>query len=569
MITLSGTITIKTLDAILAEGVNEDQGIARAQLMLLLLDIKRKGPGREMSVANKDKYSQEKTNILVKSLGDSISKMTGLTEKLDEWLKIDDVRSLASEDIKKLVKQHRHDVKLFWKGWGVIPALVLSNVPSLKYYKHRKLRIQLLTCILELIVGGNARASGPSAKRRRTDSEPALDGQEQEPPAVLHHSQDDKYATSPHGDTPGLASLDSQHPLCNDTTPRANETTITTSSPNAQTDDSFPQGAENITSSHSATPRPLAKRSPKGADAQGTKQPRLLDQVEQEPGAFGARQEIPAATGEPYNTAMGTGDSPKSDANETTVPLRNGERPWEDQGEDQETTAINSKHFELSQCLRRPCAESNQVSQDSSTSAASSSISTTGKHAARETAHPLELQESQRPNGKSIPPLRDPSMRDPSRKLPPGFIIPERFFHFMNFPIPMKIAQPFQTQPRHLLYKDHYNIDGSNDSLLIFLWAGGDVCESLQRLNPKEVTQTQDDTYSYNCMSIEILRPLMGSVDTTADPELFEMIKQSEHWGKGLHELSLLAPQDPQKHGVYCLLGCIVPTKWFSNHLVA
>jgi hypothetical protein len=111
--------------------------------------------------------------------------------------------------------------------------------------------------------------------------------------------------------------------LRNDLIPRANETTTTTSSPNTHTDDPSRQGAENITSSRSASrnasPRPPAKRPLEGADAQGIKRRRRLDEVELEPGALGAQHEIHARTGEQYSTTIGL------HANETPVPWPSAE----------------------------------------------------------------------------------------------------------------------------------------------------------------------------------------------------------------------------------------------------
>jgi hypothetical protein len=111
--------------------------------------------------------------------------------------------------------------------------------------------------------------------------------------------------------------------LRNDLIPRANETTTTTSSPNTHTDDPSRQGAENITSSRSASrnasPRPLAKRPLEGADAQGIKRRRRLDEVELEPGALGAQHEIHVQTSEQYSTTIGL------HANKTPVPWPSAE----------------------------------------------------------------------------------------------------------------------------------------------------------------------------------------------------------------------------------------------------
>jgi hypothetical protein len=260
---------------------------------------------------------------------------------------------------------------------------------------------------------------------------------------------------------------------------------------------------------------------------------------------------------EQNGTAMGPADSPKSivlrddvtpDANGATVPLRNAEnrkRPREDQEDDQETTAANSQHIKLSQCPKRPRAESDQ---EPSTLAGSPTFSTMREEFSY-------TDECEQQNEDRVPPLVGPSSCTP----PLNFSIPERFFPLVDFPMYPTMAQPFQVHTRCLMYRDYYKMEGTNDSSLMYLWYGPDCCFSLQQLKKTQFTATKGKIYSYYEVSIEILQPLLGS--EMQESGLLQMIKQSDHWRKGKQSLSLIVPTHAQKHGMYCLLQCIVPTE--------
>jgi hypothetical protein len=217
MSTFSGIEIINTVDAIMEEKVERNRALAQTYLALLLLELKKQR-SRPLNRRDADAHSKTKTNDLVESLQQAVSKISEPRQKLNEWLKDDDVRSIAYKDYAEQRKKHRHEVELLRSCWGERAALVLSMVPFLIYYQRPNLHVRLLTSILKLDVCGNVGASGPSAKRRRTNSESThpydstseeldqSDGQEQQSTTILHYDKENEHANSPHHDTQEFAS---------------------------------------------------------------------------------------------------------------------------------------------------------------------------------------------------------------------------------------------------------------------------------------------------------------------------------------------------------------------------
>jgi hypothetical protein len=145
-------------------------------------------------------------------------------------------------------------------------------------------------------------------------------------------------------------------------------------------------------------------------------------------------------------------------------------------------------------------------------------------------------------------------LQDPTRIPHQGFNIHERFHGLLVFNIVPNIAQPSRTPEVEYLpvYLGHHNIEGSNDSFLIYRWHGHACTRSLGA----EYICTSDDKFHYYSSNIEPLQL----------HDLSQSIQRSDHWAraraKGLSWkcLSFLLPIEPAKYGCYGLFGCIVPT---------
>jgi hypothetical protein len=243
---------------------------------------------------------------------------------------------------------------------------------------------------------------------------------------------------------------------------------------------------------------------------------------------------------------------------ECTNDLGNGKRSWR---EDEETTATSSQLIVPSQYFKRPCLESNQGRQEpgtleaeqiqSGTTEPSSSFTTqkeppdTEKRAAGNTIHSSDPEGSVQRN--------IPVINLPGTPLP-HFNIPESYFHLLNFQVHPNIAQPVRAdnKPHTPLYRDHFKIAGSNDSLVIYLWTNYDNCLSLDWTRIDKFEMVWDEMYVYYCVNVDMVLLSM--------PELAKSIQRSDHGRRGIHSSSILV-QRGAGNGSYCLLGCIVPTQ--------
>ncbi|KAI0573829.1 hypothetical protein Alg130_09942 [Pyrenophora tritici-repentis] len=163
------------------------------------------------------------------------------------------------------------------------------------------------------------------------------------------------------------------------------------------------------------------------------------------------------------------------------------------------------------------------------------------------------VQES--PNN-ALPAFDEPN--DPTRAPHPGFNLDKRFLPLLDFRIDPCIAQP-SWMPETVyppIYVDHYNIEGSTDSLVIYRWQGYTSSYYAARAH----MWSGDGKLQYYSLNIEDL-PLQ---------DLSASIQRSHHWksGKRTACLSLVIPNMPKEFGCYGLLGCVIPlAEVFFNSL--